>query len=230
MVDLFRTDERLVFGLAELDPYRPYRDEPICAPPEALPPFVPPPVKPRLFVYLGSEVPHLETIAQALVGMDIDIVAYLRGDVGPLPHFLKHRGHKVYDTPRPLDEVLPTVSHVMSQGGAFTCQAALMAGRPHLVVPLHNETELNLMQLGALGVAQRLEPSRNEKTIRAKVNDFLMETDLIAQARHWALTFAARQQKDGLGEATAAVTRAVARVQMRSSRLRAAAAAAHPSK
>ena len=107
MVDLFRSNERLVFGMPELDPYRAFRDEPILTPPEPLPAFVEAPVKPRLFVYAGSEVPHLETLVQGLVEMDIDIVAYLRGDVGPLPYFLKHRGHKVYDTPPPLDEVLP---------------------------------------------------------------------------------------------------------------------------
>ncbi len=231
MVDLFRSDERLVFGLPELDPYRAFRGEPILTPPEPLPEFVEAPVRPRLFVYAGSEVPHVETLVQALVGMDIEIVAYLRGDVGPLPHFLKHRGHKVYDTPPPLDEVLPTVSHALSQGGAFMCQAAVAAGRPHLIMPLHNETELNLMLAAQMGVARRLEPAKSEKAIRTRLNDFLVETGLIRQARHWALTLGARKQKSGLEETLAAVTRCLGpRDQMRSSRLRAAAAAAQPSK
>lgn len=230
MVDLFRTDERLVFGVPELDPYRAFRDEQILTPPEPLPAFVEAPVKPRLFVYAGSEVPHLETLVQGLVEMDIDIVAYLRGDVGPLPHFLKHRGHRVYDTPPPLDEVLPAVSHVLSQGGAFMCHAALAAGRPHLIMPLHNETELNLSACARLGVARRLDPAKHEKTVRARLNDFLIESELMRQARHWALTLRDRKQKNGLDEAHAAVARCLAsRDQMRSSRLRASAAAAQPS-
>ena len=229
LVDLLRTDERLVFGLPELDPYRALRDETILAPPEPLPAFVEAPVKPRLFVYAGNEVPHIETLVQALVEMDVEIVSYLRGDVGPLPHFLKHRGHKVYDTPPPLDEVLPAVSHVLSQGGAFTCQAALTAGRPHLIMPLHNETELNLSMCAQLGVARRLDPVKHEKSLRARVNDFLIESALSRQARHVALTLRERNQKSGLEEAKAAVSRQLERVaQSRSSRLRSATAATQP--
>ncbi len=229
LVDVFQADERLIFGLPELDPYRAYRNEPILAPPEPLPSFVEPPVKPRLFLYAGSEVPHLEKLIQALVTMDIDVVAYLRGDVGPLPHFLKHRGHEVYETPPPLNEILPRVSHVLSQGGAFTCQAAIAAGRPHLVMPLHNETELNFANLSTLGVARRLDSAKDEKVVRKKIDDFLTDTQLIHNARHWALTLQGRRQANGLDEAVAAVERCLARGQMRSSRLRSAAAAAQPS-
>jgi hypothetical protein len=231
LVDLLRTDERLVFGLPELDPYRAFREEPILAPPEPLPGYVESPITPRLFVYVGEGVPYVETLVQALVEMDIDIVAYLRGDVGPLPHFLKHRGHKVYDTPPPLDEVLPTVSHVLSQGGAFTSQAALAAGRPHLMIALHNETELNLQHLSGLGVARRLEPGRDGRALRSKINDFVMDIPLFHQARHWGVSLQARKQMSGLAAAAFAVARCLERRdQMRSSRLRSAAAAAPPSR
>jgi UDP:flavonoid glycosyltransferase YjiC (YdhE family) len=183
-----------------------------------------------LFVYAGSEIPHLEKLVQALVTMDVEVVAYLRGDVGPLPHFLRHRGHEVFETPPPLDEILPRVSHVLSQGGAFTCQAAIAAGRPHLIMPLHNETELNLAHAGALGVARRLDPSKDEKVTRQKLNVFLTTTQLIHNARRWALTLQTRSQTNGLDAAVAAVERCLTRDQMRSSRLRSAAAAAQPSK
>lgn len=229
LVDILQADERLIFGLPEFDPYRAYRAEPVLAPPEPLPHFVEPPVKPRLFVYAGSEVPHLEKLVQALVTMDVDVTAYLRGDVGPLPHFLRHRGHQVFDTPPPLDEILPRVSHVLSQGGAFTCHAALAAGRPHLIMPLHNETELNLMHAGALGVARRLDPSKDEKAMVGKIATFLADTQLIHRARHWALTLQARTQTSGLDAAVAAVERSLMHGQMRNSRLRSAAAAAQPS-
>lgn len=229
LVDVFRADERLIFGLPELDPYRAYRSEPILAPPEPLPPFVEPPVKPRLFVYAGSEVPHLEALVQSLVAMDIDVLAYLRGDVGPLPHFLKHRGHEVFDTPPALDQVLPRVSHVLSQGGAFSCHAAIAAGRPHLIMPLHNETELNYAQVAAMGMARRLDPAKDEKIVRGKLNAFLADTQLMRHARHWAQTLRAREQKSGLTAALEAIDRCLLRDQMRNSRLRSAAAAAHPS-
>jgi UDP:flavonoid glycosyltransferase YjiC (YdhE family) len=229
LVDVFRADERLIFGMPEVDPYRAYRTEPVLAPPEPMPAFAEPPLKPRLFVYLGSEVPHLEKLVQALVTMDVEVVAYLRGDVGPLPHFLKHRGHEVHESPPPLDEMLPRVSHVLSQGGAFTCQAAMAAGRPHLIMPLHNETELNFTQMKTLGIARRLDPSKDEKVVRKTLDAFLSDTQMLHNARHWALTLQGRRQENGLAAAVAAVDRCLARDQMRSSRLRSAAAAAQPS-
>lgn len=229
LVDVFQVDERLVFGLPELDHYRAYRSEPLLLPPEPLPSFVDPPVKPRLFVYVGSEFPHLETLVQSLVTTDVDVVAYLRGDVGPLPHFLKRRGHEVFETPPPLDEILPRVSHVLSQGGAFTCQAAIAAGRPHLIKPLHNETELNFAHARTMGVAQKLDSVHDEKAVRKKLDAFLTDANLLAQARHWALTVCARKQKNGLTEALAAVDRCLMRDQILNSRLRSAAAAAQPS-
>lgn len=230
MVDFLRSDERLVFGLPELDPYHPFRNEEILSPPEPMPAFVVPPVKPRLFFYAGADVPHIETVVQSLAQMDVEIVAYLRGDVGPLPHFLKHRGHTVYDTPPPLNEILPTVSHVMSQGGAGMCNAAIRAGRPHLIMPLHNETELNFEMCRKLRVARRLDPSKDDKAMRAAIDSFLSAPILIQEARHWALTVAMRPQRNGSDELIAAVARCFARRdQMRSSRLRSAAAFAHPS-
>jgi len=230
MLEFLRTDERLVFGLPELDPYRPFRNENIVAPPEPLPEFAPPPHKPRLFFYAGSDLPHIETVVQSLALMDVEIVSYLRGDVGPLPRFLRLRGHHVYETPPPLNEILPKASHVMSPGGAGMCNAAIAAGRPHLMMPLHNETELNFEMCRKLGVARRLNPSADDKAMRAAIDDFLSAPALTHEARHWALAVAMRPQKDGRDEMLAAVTRCLSRKgQMRNSRLRSAAAAAHPS-
>jgi hypothetical protein len=79
-------------------------------------------------------------------------------------------------------------------------------------------------------VARRLDTAKHAKTVRVRLNDFLIETGLMRQARHWAMTLRDRKRISGLDAAHAAVTRRLAaRDQMRSSRLRAAAAAAHPS-
>ena len=106
---------------------------------------------------------------------------------------------------------------------------AIAAGRPHLIIPLHNETELNFAHANALGVARRLDPVKDEKLARKKIDAFLSDTQLVHNARHWALTLQGRRQGNGLDEAVAAVERCFARDQMRSSRLRCAAAAAQPS-
>jgi UDP:flavonoid glycosyltransferase YjiC (YdhE family) len=229
LVDLLRTDERIVYGTTELDPYRTFRNEPLVAPPEPLPDFVEPPLRPKLFVYLGVEAPCLEQIAQALARLDVEIIAYLRGEVGPIPQFLKRRGHIVFDKPPQVHQILPQVSHVISQGGAFMCQAALAAGRPQLVMPLHAEAEINLRMLEQLGIGQRFEPAPQEASIMTKIHDFILNPVLRQQAREAGLMFAARPRASGLDQAVAAITRCLDSDQRPSSVRRVAAATAQPS-
>jgi hypothetical protein len=80
-----------------------------------------------------------------------------------------------------------------------------------------------------MGVASRLDVTKDEKGVRRRINDFLTDTQLARNARHWALTLRARRQKEGLIATVEAVERCAARLQTRSSRLRSAAATAHPS-
>src|SRR6185369_1370140 len=116
-------------------------------PPERLPVFAEPPVSPRLFAYLGQDIAGLDRLLQVLVDLDVPLEVYLRGDLSALARFLVLRGHRVYDTPPALADVLPAVSHVIAGAGAFTCHAALAAGRPLLALPQHDEAERNTIAL-----------------------------------------------------------------------------------
>lgn len=226
LVDLFRTDERIVFGMPELDPYRSFRREEICLPPERLAPFVEAAPEPKVFVYFGGEAPHLTTFFQGLVQTGIKAMAYLRGDVGSIPYFLKRKGVTLFEKPPELDQILPQVSHVISQGGAFMSQAAITAGRPHLIMPLHGETELNLRNQEQLGMAQSFEPSPDEGVVARKVLEFVRNPVLLRKAREASMMVAARgPQTSGLEQAVAAIKRGLWRADQRSARLPAAAAA-----
>ena len=201
----FRTEARVVFSYPELDPYRAFRRETLHLPPEPLPVFVPPPVQPHLFVYLGEEVPNLDVLVQTLVEMDLPITAYFRGNVGPLPDFIEIRGHVVHRTPPKLASVLTGVSHVLSAGGTYTSHAALAAGRPHLVLPLHNETQLNYGMIDKLGVAHELPRTANPAIIRRAIEAFLTDHALIRNARGWSSIVAGREQPSGAEAALAAI-------------------------
>jgi UDP:flavonoid glycosyltransferase YjiC (YdhE family) len=194
-----------VFGCPELDAYGPFRHDPLCLPPEPLPEFVEPPIEPRIFVYLGPELPRIETFLQSLAELDVPLEVYLRGEIAPLGRFLALRGHQVYGEPPPLADVLPRVSHVICGAGAFTCHAALAAGRPVLALPSHGESTLNAAALEKLGVAKRLEPQSDASDIRAGVTGFLRDHALLRKARFWAKVLATRPQPDGLSAAVNAV-------------------------
>ena len=155
LISAFRTANRVVFGLPELDPYRSFRHEQLTRPPGGFPTAQPWSNSRRLFVYVGGEMPNFETLAQALSVVNVPIEAYFRGESGPLTEFLKLRGAVVHEEPPDLNEVLTRCSHMLTQGGAMTAAAGLSAGRPQMVLAGHDEAELNLSMLAQNGVSAR---------------------------------------------------------------------------
>ena len=210
LLDVFRTRDRVVFGLPELDPYQSFRREPMVAPPGGLPSAQPWPRERRLFVYAGAEMIGLDILLQALATVDVKQEAYLRGDAGPGREFLRLRGATVHDTPPPLEEVLRTASHVLTQGGAGTIAAAYTAGRPQLVVTSHDESSLNLDLLKRGGVGTGLEITENTKDVAAAIGKFIDDPALPDNALEAANRIARRVLPDGADVAAAAIRAALA--------------------
>jgi hypothetical protein len=203
--ETFRSTERFVFSFPELDAYRSWRRETLFLPPQTLPGFHEPPLMPHLFVYAGSEFPNIEGLAQELGQMPFSVSCFLRDAPAALNTFLRLRGLTAFDNPPNLAELLPTISHVFSQGGNFICHAAMAAGRPHLILPLHGETQGNLDALNGLGVARRAEFLHGK--LGKDLEDFVSDAGLLAKARQWAMVIDKREQPDGLSATVAAINR-----------------------
>jgi len=199
----FQSTERFVFSFPELDAHRSWRREPLFLPPESLPHFCDPPLQPHLFVYVGSEFPDVEGLAQQLGQLPFAVSCFLRDAPAALNVFLRLRGVAAFDKPPNLAELLPTVSHVLSQGGNFICHAAMAAGRPHLILPLHGETQINLETLTRLGIARALASPINVENI----GHFLCDAHLLSNARQWAMVIAKRDQPSGLDAVLTAIRR-----------------------
>ena len=192
LIDLFRTRGRFVFGMQELDPYAPFRREPVCLPPENLAAFVEPPVAPRIFLYLGMDVPGIDDFIQTVVALNIPIEAYLGRDIAPLGRFLALAGHIVHESPPPFGEVMPRASHIVSESGVYTCMNAMSAGRPLLGLVPHGEAEFNISVLEKLGMGQKLEKSIDEQKLSKTLIGFIKDHALQQRARHWAKVLEAR--------------------------------------
>lgn len=188
--------QRLVFSFPELDPYRGWRQETLYLPLEELPPCVEPPLETRFFVYLGGELSGLSHLVQCLAELPVTVEYYLRSVPATLTKFLKLRGIKVYDRPPDLSEVLPKVSHVLSQGGTGLCHAAMAAGRPHIIIPLHGESEMNFHTLSSMGIARRLQPGLKSDDIKSALEQIIADHDLIFRAGQWGKHISARPQPD----------------------------------
>ncbi len=198
LIALFRTAARVVFGCPELDVYSTFRKEPVFQPPEGLPVYVPPPIEPRIFVYLGGETQNVEVLLQALLSLKVPLECFLRDNLEPLRRLLVAAGHISHDAPPNLTERLPMVSHVIYEGGAYTSHALLAAGRPALALPYQAEAAQNVDRLSRLGLCWRFQVPRDEKQVSMKLDDFIRDHSLQASARDWSLKLALRPQPDGL--------------------------------
>ncbi len=205
LLDVFRTTQRVVFGLPELDPYHSFRREPIVAPPGGLPPAQPWPSQRRLFFYGGGDDSGFDTLLQALATVDFPIEAYLRGDAAPARDFLRMRGATVHESPPLLADVLKSASHVLTQGGAGTTAAAYSAGRPQLVLAAHQEAEVNLDLLVRAGVGKGLEMSDEPAKVAADISSFVGDPVLPDNALEAANRIARRNLPDGAAATADAV-------------------------
>lgn len=210
LVDGLATDERIVFSFPELDCYQGWRNEALHLPIEPLPAIVQPPDVPHLFVYVGAELPGLIELVQVLGDFPWPVECYLR-DVPPtLLSFLRMRGVVVHDTPPDLATLLPQVSHVLSQGGMGMCHMAMAAGRPHIIMSLHGETELNYSRLSALGIARSISPGLKAVELKNALVAILQDHELIARAMQWGALIAQRSQPPGDEAVTSSIYRLLA--------------------
>ncbi len=188
---------RSVCSFPELDPYNRVRSEPVLGPLEALPGLAPMPEHPSVFAYLSSEHPAIEHIVAALADLDVPVSVYFRGMGGAFARFLAARGIAVHDKPPPLAEAVRDASAVLSHANMITAHAALTAGRPQVLLPLHLEMELTARALEAIGVGPVLRKPTTQDQVAEALRQVVHEAQYRGRAAFWAEKIAQR----GTGEA-----------------------------
>ncbi len=156
LTEPFRTLGRLVCALPELDPYRAQRKEKPIGPTESVPPPAAPPERPGFFAYLGMEHQVTAKILESLKNSQLPGEAYVRGMTDKLARQYVRPGFTLYREPQPIEQVMARASVVIHHGGMGTSSAALGVGRPSLVLPVHQETQLNGAALERLGAGRVL--------------------------------------------------------------------------
>ncbi|MDY3556983.1 hypothetical protein R5W24_006165 [Gemmata sp. JC717] len=147
--------EAFVTTVPELDPYREARRRPPVGP--LVSPVAADGIAPRrFFAYLSAEVASTEPALTLLAAAGLDGEVYVRGATAGQRERLRGRGLTVHDTPPPLADVLPRVRAVAHHAGLGTAEAALLAGRPQLLLPEHLEHQLYASAAHRLGVAHYL--------------------------------------------------------------------------
>jgi len=153
----FRTVARLFCTLPELDHYPLMRrDTVIGPPPDDLLNPADAPVEPRWFAYLKAGFPATGKILESLCNVKIPGEVYISGLTAELEGRLTSNNIVVHHDPPPLSGILPRVSVILHHGGNGVSCAALSAGRPQIVVPMYQETQMTGERLRRMGVGHIL--------------------------------------------------------------------------
>jgi rhamnosyltransferase subunit B len=143
LAQLFRGDATFACTLPELDPYRSYRRSEPHIPYNLSRMPVGPAWQDRAdntaFLYLDGRHPHIEALLDVLRQCGVDGAAF----VPKPPEALVRNGAlgrlRLFETPPPLEDVLPRVRVLIHHGGLGTALAGLAAGMPQMLLPRHLE-------------------------------------------------------------------------------------------
>jgi hypothetical protein len=172
---------RFVRVLPELDIYREQRNTAAVGPLEPLPAPMPAPKEAGFFAYLSGEAPTCEQIGAALISSGWRGRAYIRSAAPEVRARLKSRGLNLLDRPAPIEEVLADSTVIIHHGGSLA-QAALSAGRPQFVFPMHVEQLMTARALQRMGVAHCLVGRHPDSQIIAGINDLMKNPTIVARA------------------------------------------------
>lgn len=161
--EIFVAEQRAVFTLPMLDPYGPLRREPLLGTYHGGLAPMPPPDKPRIFVYAGADPERMDAMVQVLGRVNVPVSAYFGAREFAAARFLQNRGGEIHVSLPAIADVLAGASLVLSHGGAGLANAALTAGRPQIVLPIHAESRLTAGRIEALGTGLYLEKDIDER-------------------------------------------------------------------
>ena len=176
---LLETSRRVVVGLPELDPYHYSRSEPLAAPPEAARPLTPPCETRRLLAVLPPRFGPGTPFATFLMAAD------------PGACFLDASS----DT-KTLRTAIEETSHVVCLAGSVASAAALVSGRPQLMVLNGTEGDFDARLVEQQMAGRRIDIRLPGATIRARVAAFLVEAFMSEQAMLVADRIAWRRQPE----------------------------------
>lgn len=205
--------------VSPLDPYAAVRAEPALGPLAAPPAPAPIPFAPALLSAFQLDGADAEPLLDALLALDVPgasqvrgaagslgrlpVKAMLAGRGGALAHLLAARGCAVLRR-ADLDAVLPATAIVAHHGDPDVAEAALLAGRPQLVLPLTSEQRVVARLMDALRAGIVLTGERPASRLGERVHAMLTDQTWRDRAFVWGKRLAAENPTGALGAVASA--------------------------
>ncbi len=143
MPALLDTEFRGVFAIPETDPYGRLRKDQLLGSYNGMITPLVPRDDGSVFMYCGMAPPRLGKVVEAAVSLGRPLEAYVGPYQSAERQLLKGFGVTVHETIPDLSAVLERSSVIVSTAGAGLTQAAMMAGRAQLCLPIHMESDMN---------------------------------------------------------------------------------------
>jgi hypothetical protein len=140
---------------------------------------------PRIFVYLPGTYGGLDRLLHDLRSIRASKLLYLPGRQPGKKAVSSDASMRISPNPVRMERVLEQCDLVVCHAGHGTVAAALLAGRPLLLIPDHVEQLLLARKVVALGVAKMVNPDSRPSFGRL-IGDILQHTEFAAAAHEFA--------------------------------------------
>jgi UDP-N-acetylglucosamine:LPS N-acetylglucosamine transferase len=134
-----------------------------------MPEHTDPPAEPAVFAYLAGDHPRIIDVLIALSDLGIRTKLYLRDAESSLGRFATRRKLTVHEKPPGFSETMSRTSLVVSHGGGGITHAALLSGRPQIVIPRQTESYGTAIAIEKLNMGRRVMAEHGANAIRAAI-------------------------------------------------------------
>jgi UDP:flavonoid glycosyltransferase YjiC (YdhE family) len=114
--------------------------------------------RPRLFVYLRQQVPHHREVLVAMQQSGYAAVVYFPDAPSELERAMAGSSVRLFRQPVDLQQAVQACDAVVCYASSQTTVAALMAGKPLLLMPSHLEQFMMAQRVAALGAGVVVNP------------------------------------------------------------------------
>ena len=153
-------DQSLPMGFAELDPYLPFRNEPLLAPDMIELSSFRRERGDAVFAYIPEWLQHNDVLMASFCALKLPVFLFIPHIPEPLAEGLTGRNVKLATAPFSNDELARSARVFIHHGGLGSSQIGLVAGVPQVSVEADMEKIVNGRALTALGVGRSLPHDR----------------------------------------------------------------------
>lgn len=153
---------------------------------------------PRIFAYLRFEVVQHVALLELLVAMDVQCVVYFPGIDPALKERFARSQLQFTEHPLDIGQVMREVDYVITYANLLTTTAALLAGKPLLLLPFHLEQFLLAQRVETLGAGIMVRPEATREILVGSIQQLVHDDQIKNCAELFARKYANFDQQSVL--------------------------------